>query len=413
MEGISGVNKKTYKLDVSFIFVCVLTFFMTFVLLYVKNYVQDIETDIWVHTEWVKLIDVNFDWFMQLMPYPLWHFIVFAVTNAFLIPHLYSALLVTAAFNALTVAVLYLILKKTLAGLLKNSWLIGLAAIALIMVMPLYAPWFSSFVYAGQWAPNVWHNPTYLAVRPVALITVYYMISLYEKLFDGKSRPESVKKPRMSVKDIMILLALVVAGVFLKPSFIQFFLVAVVVFLIIELIYSRGFTLAFSLQSVLVFIPAGIIILLQLFLMFGEGRRSEIALGFAESWSRVSGNIIASFLLNALFPLYIVILNIKKIFFDKKLWFALLMFIAALIEYLFLYEVDKINDQNFAWGYMLALFFLWVFTLETFLKNYAANKNSLTKTGIAVNSAGFVLLFAHVFWGVYYYISLFISDIQY
>ena len=92
----------------------------------------------------------------------------------------WSAALVTALCLGLTAAVLYRYLSAQLEQKLSYGRICGLGC-GLMVLTAVYVPWLNPQVYLGQSSPTIWHNPTNMAVKPLALLGFLLFLDLYRK----------------------------------------------------------------------------------------------------------------------------------------------------------------------------------------------------------------------------------------
>lgn len=377
--------EKKRRIDVGFWF-CLL-FMFAVALVMTKVEIGKEYTDFRTHSRWAvgEPMDPKFDKFYS---YPVWHFCVKAVNWLLPIGREWSAAFVTACFLGAVGAILYLFVKKEM-GEEWSPWKRTILTLSLLFVTALYMPWFNREIYLGQSSPTIWHNPTNLAVKPVALLCFLYFIKLY------RERDKAQTALMASVSALLLL------SCFIKPSFIQGFLPAVVIFLVLELIPNHGNSFMFSLKSALMFLPSGIYFLIQFFLMFGRTENREIGIRPFAVMNLDSPNPFISILLGIAFPLFVlVLLGRKKIFSDKPLWLALLFYVISLIEFILFIEETEPASGNFEWCLQLAMFILFVITAIRFYQN------TWKKTWLRV--MGNLLFLYHVMSGIWYYIWILI-----
>ncbi|MCI9680072.1 MAG: hypothetical protein HFI26_01670 [Lachnospiraceae bacterium] len=344
-------------------------------------------TDFRTHSRWAvgEPLEPKFNKFYS---YPVWHFCVKAINWLFPIGREWSAALVTACFLGAAGILLYLFVKKEMEGS-WSVWKCTILTICLLFVTALYMPWFNQEIYLGQSSPTIWHNPTNLAVKPVALLCFLCFLELY--------REWNKVQIGLLVKTSLLLLL----SCFIKPSFIQGFLPAAALFLLLELFPNRGRTFGFSLNAALMFVPSGIYFIVQYLLMFGVEENRKIGIRPFEVMKLDSPNPLISILIGIAFPLFVLVaLGAKKVFSDKPLWLAVLFYVISLLEFILFIEETEPASGNFEWCMQLAMFVLFVMTALRFYQH------SWEKTWI--RAAGNLLFLYHVISGVWYYIWILI-----
>ena len=332
----------------------------------------------------------SFSSFFQSVSYPGWHAIFYLLTNAG-ISHLVSISLATALFNFLTAVVvfygIYFLLEKRAS--LGISLLLGTVV---LFVTAIFLPPYSPEVYSGHGSPTVWHNPTYIAVKAVGLLTALIFFSVLKK--------------RTARAQTMVLIGLLVfASLLLKPSFLQFFLPAVFLYLVIDYCWNRD--LRFVRNILLALAPALLLLGYQFFSTFysspalGDG---GIALTFFGHSRQTTAFFPLSVLLLLAFPLFAAVVCRKDIFKKNSPYvpFALMLAV-AFCEFSFLIETGaRATHGNFAWGYFLAVFIAWVLLLPLFVKKAFVEKS----LGKPVAVLGVALVALHFASGIYYYLHL-------
>lgn len=360
-------------------------------------------SDIYWHAEWVieYWVDGSFIEFVSRLPYFGWHFVVYLLVSlGFQLD--VAASLDNAFFNAITACVVFLFIKdwfKNGEKPFQRSWGFALIlSIILLFVTAIYAPWFNPQVYLGQGSPNIWHNPTYIAVRPLALICVIYF-----NRFINERTPKA--------KDIVVLSLLVFISVLLKPSFIAVFLPACLVFAVIDYFFNEKDAVLEIKRLSIFILPciAALFIFLRMFVLPNDllatrqSSHAGIALSFFEFASRYSPNVFISLVLAMAFPVFSIIVLRRQIFKrGGKYVFPFIFFAVGLMEYAFVNETgDRGASGNFSWGYYLSLFIAWVYFLPLFIQESLKGRMSLT-----VRILGYVLICLHLISGIYYFFAL-------
>ena len=324
--------------------------------------------------------------------YPIWHFAVYLGNCLLPIGREYAGAVVTACFIGGCALILYRFFDRELKKCLSKRR-ICLLTIGIMMLTALYMPWFNREVYLGQSSPTIWHNPTNMAVKPVALLAFLWFLRLYKNW------------QRIRWMEFAGLSGLLLLSCFIKPSFVQGFLPGVVLFLLLELFLTKGKSLLFSLKMALVFIPSGIYFLVQFFSMFGSGAERSMGISPFTVMRFDTAHPLISILQAAAFPLFVIgITGRRRIFKDKELLFSLIFYLVSLLEFVLLIEVTEPESGNFEWALQLALFAFFAVAAVRFYQK-KDKKSWMTYVGKR-------LLFYHMASGIYYYIYLMISPLQ-
>lgn len=348
-------------------------------------------SDFATHSSWAvgEFTDPLYDKFYA---YPIWHLAVRMVNSLLPVGREYAGALVTACCIGFCTLILYDFLNRELNNCLPQ-WRICLLTLGLMVLTALYMPWFNEEVYLGQSSPTIWHNPTNMAVKPIALLIFLWFLRLYEK---GQ---------RTKGTELAVLSGVLLLSCFVKPSFVQGFLPGVVLYLLIELFLTKGKSFLFSLKIAVVFIPSGIYFLVQFFSMFGSGAERSMGISPFTVMRFDTAHPLISILQAAAFPLFVVgISGWKQLFGDKKLLFSLIFYVVTLLEFVLLIELTEPESGNFEWALQLALFAFFAVSAVRFYQRM--DKRPWMKY------VGNGLLFYHIISGIYYYIYLMLSPLQ-
>lgn len=316
-------------------------------------------SDFYPHSDTITntLFNRGFLSFAARMPYFGYHIVAlpfflmgFSVAQA--------SAITCALFNALTAAI---VLAFTYRLIDQNvSLLVPLTVSAVtLIVTALWLPVFNFEIYLGQGSPTIWHNPTYYAIKPFALMTVGLYINLDRDSFEN-------------TRKWVVFSVLILVGVVMKPVFFQcFFPAVVVVFLLRTFVGSK-----LSARALVAFIPSialGCIIAFVLFVKQGGGAEGGggIALSFFGGWSAYSPNAFVSTILLLAFPLFAMAVNRKEYLSIRGSKFIVFVtLVVAWLEYMLIVETgDRASHGNFGWAICLAAFIAWVYGMISFAKN--------------------------------------------
>lgn len=361
----------------------ILTFFMVLAEMEKGHEVLEY-SDFATHSSWAvgELKDPLYDKFFS---YPVWHFMVRAVYTLLPVGRECAGALVTA-FCIGTVAWL---LFGFLWGQLKMrlSWRhICLLDIGLLLVTALYMPWFNTKVYLGQNSPTIWHNPTNMAVKPIALAAFLWFMKICDR----------EKKGRWT--DFAILAVLLLLSCFIKPSFVQGFMPAAAVFLLFMLIKDRKSWFGFCCKTAASFLLPCMYFLIQYVTVFGENTNRGIGIAPFEVMKMDTRYPLISILQAVAFPLFVFLaVGWKKVSKDHYMLLAGLFYVVSLLEAVLFIEVQEAASGNFEWALQLALFILFAMTAVKFYRS------DIKKS---VRLAGNILLGYHCLSGIFYYLQI-------
>ncbi len=315
---------------------------------------------------------------VSTVTYPLFHILTSIVAIVLNSNYIISGVLVLTLLKV-SVFIVCMFLDKRLCkdnsdkfdvGLLKTLGILGLSY---MMSLPL-----TGKLYLPQGSPNVWHNPTYIAMQPFALLMFYYSYKCIES------------KQLVKRNNVLLTLFSIMTCVS-KPSFIVVIVPAIFIYLICEFIITRKLYLRKILAISLSFIPTFILLVIQYFITFSDSVSTGIRFGTFLNLSLTEA-IVATISV-ILFPLLYAISTRGKFTNPQLVLLAGISFIIGWIQYFFLYEKEN-SDGNFAWGYFMSIFVLY-FSI------YIDYRNSNSKKRI-VN----YIYWLQVFIGLVYFVRL-------
>lgn len=374
----------------------------------------------------------------------LWHicvrFLFLHVTH-----NLWTATAVTtAAANAAAYFVIFRAFEEALPERTPPRWLLALLTAAPFLVSSLTVP--GAPYYIGMGAVNTWQNPTNIAVRPFGAAVFYMTVRIYNRYrFGGRgalaaqdteadpymadSFLRRFRRPVYRWWEILLYTLCLLFSVYAKPSFLQFFAPSIFVFLVIDLIRTRGRIFPFCVKLALPYLPAAIIIFAQMFSLFPGGvsvTGSEAAGAAAASGGSSGSGIDVYFLLPAFsgagellaelfrcckaivlpgaFAFAILLINRKDAAWKPVNRLAFLCVLVAFAEYIFLHETGaRALHGNFTWGLHMAAWLLWGVAAA----QYGALLFDKTARGKLARWIGTPLLAWHLASGIGYLIHIF------
>lgn len=383
----------------------VLLFFMAFASTY--HLLAEVEaSDLTVHLAWAD----EFDKWTLLQALltgndRLWHACVWLV-NRLGVSLVYAGCLVTAG----AVEAAYLIYNVLFKGMLQwlDRRLIPFASLTLCLVSAIYVPWYTTTIYRGQSSPNVWHNPTQMMVRPFALIAFWMTVRIYRRLRERDGWPTRAFE---SKREIVAYAFVLMLTVWAKPSFVQAFIPGLAILMIVDLIRSRGKAFLFCFKTACAYIPAALLMLMKFLSEFGADSESGIEIAFLDVWSHSTKNIPFSMLLLFAFPLFVFIVDGKRLISSVEGQLSLSNLGVAVVMKATLAETgSRRYHGNLSWSYGLAAVFVWFIALRSFLELMFSDRLTGKKyTVVAV--VGWTLLALHLLTGILYYIKIVSGEI--
>ena len=329
-------------------------------------------------------------------PEPVWHLLTYGVVKLLHCRVEIAAGIVSGLLIVLTYVIAFVTIRNTVPGL-EGHEVAGLDLV-LHLVSAIYVPFFNKEPFLGQGTPNIWHNPTTICVRPIALLTLLLVASMCMEVREAEF------EKGIPVGKAILTAILLILSCLAKPSFVQVFYPAIFTLMVIWLIMFKGKNLKVAFQLLAVCIPSLLVMILQFVSAFystNDGSEGIQIAPFAVAGARTP-SIPISMILVCAFPfLMLIITAIKKEFTwgDALAW---LMYLWGLIWRLFLAEKgDRMYDGNFSWGYMLAIYLVWYMAMKNYLKFYFSEQMTGNKRGVGFILAT-ILLAAHLLSGLYY-----------
>lgn len=223
-------------------------------------------------------------------------------------------------------------------------------------VSMLYLPG-NTFKYLGSFSPNPYHNVTYIATRPFAVLTFFLYVQILEYY-----------EERTDVKEFFLFGLSLLLTTLAKPSYTLVFVSAAGLLMVYRLFRKRWKNFKKSFYLGLAFVPTFIALLYQFGSVFGHrssaGGESSIGFGIAMVWKGFTENIPLSIILAQGFPLLTLIFHLKEIKKHTLYRFSWIQMAVSMGEFLLLYEKGpRFAHANFSWGYMHGLFFIFAASL--------------------------------------------------
>jgi len=224
-------------------------------------------------------------------------------------------------------------------------------ALGLLLAMPLFNWWRFPDVYLGQVTPNVWHNPTAIAVLPLAFL-----------LFEAAARWTGTERPSA----IAGVAALGLLTCLTKPNYLLALFPCWGILLAVRSCraapagprgWRRGLRTALAFAAVAG--PAVVVLAWQAVRFNATG--GGIALDPLAVWRLYSPNLPASILLGIAFPLGVLALHFRAARRQASLLFAWSVLLVAVLQMALLAEPgQRFVHGNYFWGAYTANYLLFV-----------------------------------------------------
>ena len=374
---------------------------------YAMNNMTDVayHSDILAYMKEAQGIDSGYSF-----PYP----IMFWLTKVLhlIMPIEWSISLVITAFHVGSFVILRYYfrkyLQKAVGGELRVWQQLGTTLAAFLVL--LYSMIFlynhpfpgTRFYYMGVFSPNPFHNATYQAARPFAIVCVF----LFAELLDEYEK-------RLNWKKAITFSVLLFLATMTKPSFTIVFCGAAGMIILFRLCKSKFANFTNTIWLCAMFIPTFAALLCQFCGVFigtdSKGQSAGIGFELFKVWREYCSNYFVAIVLMIFFPLVVLLFQYRKLFTNTLYRFGWQIYSVSLAMFVLLYEKGfRAVDANFSWGYMIGAFFLVVSSLLALAEETCkATKHSWV---LAVQWGAFGL---HVLCGAFYFMIIFMGGSYY
>lgn len=289
--------------------------------------------------------------------------------------------------------------------------MISLLAVSLFFLSMLYPPRGIylpgiRFRYVGVFSANPFHNATYMAARPFAILAFLWYVKLLPVYEKGGA-----------VRDYVLFSLFLLAATMTKPSFTLALVSAAGLLMVYRLLRAgfRNFRPTVGLG--LCFVPTFLDLLYQykgVFVATEEGQERGLGFGFGEVWADYCDNITLGICLAIGFPLVVLALNWRECRKDGLMRFSWLLYLVSFAEAFLLYEKGfRKVDFNFSWGYMYGIFFCHFSSLLLLLRTTARELGQplrRRRVGLLIQWAAYL---CHVLCGIFYFRDMLLGGTYY
>ena len=318
--------------------------------------------------------------------------------------------LATMLLNSGAMIALKVMLDKHVGAKLQEAmpgqpWLPGIltgtAAVSLFFVSMVYPPTGIylpgiKYKYLGVFTPNPFHNATYMAARPFAILAFFK----YGELLPVYEQPNAVREHK---RDYILFAIYLLLATMTKPSFTIVLVGAAGILMLWRMFRSRFRNFVPTVWLGVCFIPTFMDLLYQFRGVFvpQEGQEGGIGFTFGHVWAQYCGNLPLAIGLAIGFPILVLLLNYKELHKDSIYRFSWQVYVMSFLMAFFLYEKGfREVDFNFSWGYMYGIFFAFVGALLVLLR---ATANADTRKRRIVVAVQWLAYLWHLVCGVYYF----------
>lgn len=286
----------------------------------------------------------------------------------------------------------------------KHKWvagaLISFVAVSLFFISMLFPPEGIylpgiKHKYLGVFSANPFHNATYMAARPFAVLAFVWAVKLLEIYEAGFQKKYG--------KDYILFAVFLLVATMTKPSFTIVLVAVMGLVMVWRLLRSRFRCFLPTLQLGICFLPTFADLLYQYRGVFvpEEGQEGGIGFTIGGIWEQYCDNIPLAVSLAIGFPLAVLVLNFRELRTNTLFRLSWQIYLMSFLMAFFLYEKGfRWSHFNFSWGYMYGIFFAFL----------GAGVMLLQKTGRRQKPVLLLLQWLPYLWhvacGIYYFISL-------
>ncbi len=284
--------------------------------------------------------------------------------------------------NILSIIFTYMFFKIYLKNIPKEY--LYLASLTCNIYMPIHMPQLHVSPYIGVFCFNLYHNSTYQAMKPFAVLSIIIFIKLFNKYYDKT----------ISILEWISFASCLFITTWFKPSFMFGFAPCMLVIMIMDFIKRKG-------KNILNYIVFGTTTFPSLLLMLWQQKQlfdqqNGIEFGFLKVWMLHTKNPLIGLILSISFPLVVLIFSYKDLLVDKIYQFGWFFAVVNISIFAFLCESGgRFEHGNLGWGAQFAVGILFITSMYKFLHKI----KNISKFKVGITSA---ILGMHVLCGVNY-----------
>ncbi len=376
------INNKDAGYSSTIFYIGLFVFFLTNFFLYYHQLImpETYNSDFFIHVTY-KLEDPGYSLqgliTLSTAWMPMW--LIFIVNSALL-----------GICNCMTAVFLRRLTLKLL-NLEYSNYRIDIVILCMMIVGNIFLPTDEVFLmYAGS--PNIWHNATTNLCRLFAVLSVGAYFSALESF--QHFRAGAVGKNEV-IRQYVLLTVYVFLCMYAKPSFFMAFMPACFIVLLIKLFTTKGRSFGPSFFIGVSFaISMPVVLFVTTTVNVGAHGPVFEFLGFQQAWNPSITHFFVRLLLCLLFPIFVVVTNVKKL--SSFEWLLYLSHLVALIIYMCFNESTG-PAGNFSWSHIMC----------SFLSFFIAAVRLLDEgTSKRIRYIGFTIFSLHVVCGFIYYSSM-------
>lgn len=327
-----------------------------------------------------------------------------------------------------------------LGGSASCSWLrgvfISVVSVSLFFISMLYPPAGIylpgiKFNYLGVFTANPFHNATYMAARPFAILAFLWFVKLLPVYESGLCKGKKAAFPNgtaaecgaaqsgVALQDYICFSVFLLLATMTKPSFTLIMVSTAGLVMLYRLVRSGFHNFVPTAQLGICFIPTFLHLLYQYKGVFvpEDGAEGGVGFCFGEVWAQYCDNIPLAVCLAVGFPLLVLVLNFRECRKNTMFLFSWQLFAVSFLEAFLLYEKGfRKPDFNFSWGYMYGIFFCHFGALAVLMsatvRQMRAGKAAMA-TEFAFLAAQWLAYLCHLLCGLVYFKGILAGGMYY
>lgn len=329
--------------------------FVLAVISYIEGLIIYINAENWdygQHTKIAKLIlgsEIDPDSFQagkQALAYPMYHVLIKLMHIVGKLDYPFVvALLMVVCILASVLCVRELIIELSHR---QNSYLVDFLSIFSIVFIVARGPLTHFRFYIFITGPNPIQSPTYILVRPFAIVCFYFFC----RLFSGYNANKSAK-----ISDLLGFGVFSLLSVLAKPSFATVFLPAMGLYTLVVMIKNKD--LRIGIKTLISVLPSVIILFWQRYYITSNTGMLKVSIHFGSFSDLGLADVIMVTI--CMIPSALLLINSQQL---RNNVYYQIAFMAYIIGWLQFYFLDNGNSGDFGWGYALSTTIFTVVSLS-------------------------------------------------
>lgn len=261
--------------------------------------------------------------------------------------------------------------------------------------------------YSGSIVTQPWQNIAYSAMRPFAVLTMYYFVDLIKVYCEEK---------RIEWKYFVLTSLMALCATAMKPGFMMSFTPALLIFVVVSLVQKQN-SVVNGILLCLTAVPSLVLMLIQYLILKGSAAAEPYTIVFGPSMFFFGEGIrlfVMRFISGLCLPVIVYLHNRKKL--QPDALFTVVAYLFALLEGMFFVEGgDRLGSGNFLWGIPIFAYILFIYTVSMFIRDAVdiAKTDRPTKQEKSYTIAGAILILLHLICGAGYYVWLMVGNYFY